>query len=362
MPASEKDLPTGASRDIDTSLEPLLSAVQTNCHISDARHAGDYTMCVYLLKMREYYRWEVGEPFSAALPHADISAWLTDRERLWERLESESYIDLPVSGEQHDPYAVDNINKAINGKGWVYSGGIGRNAKPHFFLGRLKKSVTHNDYQLLVSGREYARDLTAPPAMSLGKTIFIRRESLKRMLWEKIEEWQWAKGQGAMSRTIACYDFENDSAQALDDITDHEMNSTLLHEIGEIQAREHLGSLWEELLLELTHSRAEIMVRAVRDHLADTLSTLPGLIENSNTASLHFYFANLKGMRRELWPSLLGAYDNWLQTGDTDALQKPLENSKIHWLELARSLLDLYGSHGGHCVKDMESLIQKNRL
>ena len=182
------------------------------------------------------------------------------------------------------------------------------------------------------------------------------------MLWEKIEEWQWAKGQGAMSRTIACYDFENDSAQALDDITDNEMNSTLLHEIGEIQAREHLGSLWEELLLELTHSRAEIMVRAVRDHLADTLSTLPGLIENSNTASLHFYFANLKGMRRELWPSLLGAYDNWLQTGDTDALQKPLENSKIHWLELARSLLDLYGSHGGHCVKDMESLIQKNRL
>jgi hypothetical protein len=27
-------------------LQPLLSAVQRNCHISDARHAGDYTLCV----------------------------------------------------------------------------------------------------------------------------------------------------------------------------------------------------------------------------------------------------------------------------------------------------------------------------
>ena len=32
----------------------LAQAVQHNCHISDARHGADYSLCVYLMKMREY--------------------------------------------------------------------------------------------------------------------------------------------------------------------------------------------------------------------------------------------------------------------------------------------------------------------
>ncbi|WP_419615842.1 hypothetical protein, partial [Thiolapillus sp.] len=31
------------------SLEKIRSQVQHNCHIADARHGGDYTMCTYLL-------------------------------------------------------------------------------------------------------------------------------------------------------------------------------------------------------------------------------------------------------------------------------------------------------------------------
>ncbi len=37
--------------------QELISQVQHNCDISDANHAGNYTLCIYLLKMREYYRW-----------------------------------------------------------------------------------------------------------------------------------------------------------------------------------------------------------------------------------------------------------------------------------------------------------------
>ena len=51
-------------------LQPLLSAVQRNCHISDARHAGDYTLCIYLLKMREYFRWERRYSFKDKLPES----------------------------------------------------------------------------------------------------------------------------------------------------------------------------------------------------------------------------------------------------------------------------------------------------
>ena len=38
----------------------LLEAVQTNCHIADARHAQDLSLCTFLLQMREFHRWERG--------------------------------------------------------------------------------------------------------------------------------------------------------------------------------------------------------------------------------------------------------------------------------------------------------------
>ena len=42
--------------------------------------------------------------------------------------------------------------------------------------------------------------------------------------------------------------------------------------------------------------------RAARDHLADCLVTLPVLLEREAAASLHFWFANLDGMRQALFP------------------------------------------------------------
>ena len=64
-----------------SDLLPTLEAVRTNCHITDAKHATDYTLCVYLLKMREYFRWEHDIPFNETLPHQDLTDWLTTREK-----------------------------------------------------------------------------------------------------------------------------------------------------------------------------------------------------------------------------------------------------------------------------------------
>ena len=38
-------------------LGPFIEAVQRNCHIADARHAREMTLCTYLLEMREFFRW-----------------------------------------------------------------------------------------------------------------------------------------------------------------------------------------------------------------------------------------------------------------------------------------------------------------
>ncbi|HSP01523.1 MAG TPA: hypothetical protein VLN90_08695, partial [Thioalkalivibrio sp.] len=41
----------------NAQLSDLRQSVQRNCDIADARHAGNDTLCTYLLKMREFYRW-----------------------------------------------------------------------------------------------------------------------------------------------------------------------------------------------------------------------------------------------------------------------------------------------------------------
>ncbi len=72
------------------NLGQLVNTVQKNCHISDARHAGDFTLCIFLLKMREFYRWEHDIPFANNLPKDEVGEWLQEREGMWSDLESSS--------------------------------------------------------------------------------------------------------------------------------------------------------------------------------------------------------------------------------------------------------------------------------
>lgn len=361
MSVSGKSATAATSVNI-SDLLPTLDAVRTNCHIADAKHATDYTLCVYLLKMREYFRWERNLPFNTTLPHQALTDWLTRREQHWDSLQENEFEQVPVLDMQHDPFDAETINQALNKLGYVYSSGYGRSLKPMFFLGALESRTTHGGYTLVVSGREYARDLASPPAMSRGNTIFVRRESLRRMLWEKIEEWRWNKPANAMQRALDCYDFDHAVDQSLDAMTDNELQAAILHEIGEMKAGELLGGEWETMLAGIPHSKAEIMVRAVRDHLADALSTLPGLLIGMNTASLHFYVANLTNMRKDLFPGLLAAYETWTETGNTQALEQLSEQSAVHWQVLAGKILGLYREQGHDCQPALVSLIEANTL
>ena len=67
MSSTRRATPSDPPEILD-ELMPILSVVRTNCHITDALHATDYTLCVYLLKIREYYRWEHEIPFNAPIP------------------------------------------------------------------------------------------------------------------------------------------------------------------------------------------------------------------------------------------------------------------------------------------------------
>jgi hypothetical protein len=343
-------------------LQPLLTAVQRNCHISDARHAGDYTLCIYLLKMREYFRWEKSYAFEDNLPEGDVGEWLTQREHFWQTIEDEPFTDLPIDGEFYDPFDNEAVNASLNPYGLVYSGGLGNKCTPHFFLGKLGHQERQSDFTVLVSENEYARDLTAPPAMALGDTIFIRRESLRRMIWEKIEEWQWNKLENAMSRVVQDFNFEDNAADALDGITDAVIDSVLLHEQGEVLAAKQLGPEWEQMLAGLPRSKAEIMIRAVRDHLADSLTTLPDLVGTEKDASLHFYFANLPNMHKHLFPALIEAYESWVKQGKRETIEELVPASKTHWEALSGQILDIYRQNPDACADRLQTLIENNKF
>jgi hypothetical protein len=336
--------------------------VQHNCHISDARFAGDFTMCVYLLKMREYFRWEKGYAFGKTLPQRELGDWLTAREGLWGKLEDKSFSPIEIDGRRYDPFDAQAINKTLTTRHLLYSAGYGNKAKPHFFLARLEKTIEQQGFRIYISAEEYARDLSAPPAMSQGKEIFIRRESLRRMLWEKLEEWRWNKPDNAMGRAIRFYEFENDLDAALEQMTEAEIESLVLHEIGEVSAGEALGDGWHEMIEAFPRSRLELMARSVRDHLADALSTLPSLIARAHPPSLHFYFANLSGMRKQIYPALLDAYHHWVEYNDLSQLEYLVESGRQHWQEVARELLELHESRVKTAWQEMETLIEQKQL
>lgn len=343
-------------------MQTLQSIVQTNCNISDAQYAGNYTLCIYLLKMREFYRWEAQQPFGKPLSNDDIGQWLTAREHTWQQLENQDYAPLDINGTLIDAFETRAINNLINRHGLVYSGGYGHYGKPVFFLAELQHKHVQDDYTIYVSGRELARDLTAPPGMAQDKCVYIRRESLRRFIWEKFEESHWHKEENPLSRALACYDFSTQPETSLETMTDHELDSVLLHEIGEIQAGQILGEEWEHMLASLPRSQAELLARAVRDHLADALSTLPALMKSAAAAQIHFYFANLTSLRKVIFPSLMQAYKEWHASQNDSAIRGLIEQSSNHWRNTAQQMIQLHKTHGAACQPHLEALVRSSYL
>lgn len=322
----------------------LQKAVQHNCHITDAANAENYTLCIYLLKMREYFRWEQGYGLVDSLPSDALGNWVSERESLWDELDAQAFNPLQIDADEFDPFDNAAINQHLNEQGLVYSAGLGMQCKPNFFLGKLEQIEEQDGFRLLVSSTEYARGLVAPPAVSLGNTIVIRREALQHYLWGRVEEWRWKSYDNPVGKAIACYPFESDPKQALDMMTAAEMQTVRLHEIGEIKAGELLGDDWNKMLLLLPRSKAEFMVRTVRDNLADAISTLPDLLQSNDPARLHFYFGSLSAMRKEMSPALMQAYQHWSEKNSLKLLNKEVERSQTHWREVAQETLTLFRS------------------
>jgi hypothetical protein len=334
----------------------LVDSVQRNCHIADARHARDMTMCNYLLEMRDYYRWEHDLPPQQPAPRAEIGRWLSEREALWDTLAEESYVDLPVAGKFHAPFASADINATLAPQQLFYGAGYGRFGKPHFFLASLLADGRRGDVRVCVCGCEYARDITAIPAALQGDIVVVRQEALRQWLAQKTEAWSLKHNDGAMKCALDAYGFSADpadSAAALAAMVAAETETLILHELGEYEAGRCLGPQWEEMLGGLGDRRAELLARAVRDHWADCRVTLPALMQGEAEAAVHFWFANFEGYRLDIFPELRAAYAAWRDHDDRAALRASIDRGCDHWQKQAERLLALWRRDGPAAAADI---------
>ena len=255
----------------------LANAVQTNCHIADARHAADMTLCIYLLQMREFYRWEEGIAPMHSLSHDAVGSWLTAREALWDQLEDSPWHALVVNGQSFDPFDVLALNRVLQPQGLVYGAGLSGPGRATFFLGALSSVQQREGVPLWVSGRDNARSLSSPPAALADNTIFLRQESLQRWVWEKYETWTMRRPGGAFKSALDAYGYATDGEQALERMAQAQAETLILHELGEARVASLLGPDWADMRGALGERRTELYARAARPSVPGANDCLHGL-------------------------------------------------------------------------------------
>jgi len=336
------------------NLKQLSDAVQFNCDVADANFAGNYTMCTYLLKMRELYRWSASIEQSDKLLTNLVAEWVEQKEAYWESLEGSDFRPLLIDGHEHDPFDIQTINLDLKQHGLIYGAGYGRGCRPEFYLASLVETDIYDTCHVFISDHEYARDLSAPVAMSQENRIYVRKESVRRMLWEQIEAWRWRKSpDGAFSKALHSLPLDSDPAYALEQLVTMQMEHVINHEVGEVEAGGKLGDEWADMLMTHAGSKIEILARAIKDHLADTMVTLPILLDSADPKEIHLYFANMSAIRQELFPQLVAAYEQWCDTSSISVFKRLIHPACNHWLSHAEKMLDDFRNMGeAYAIRD----------
>jgi len=253
---------------------------------------------------------------------------------------------------------VAGINARLRPAGLVYGAGHVAAERASFFVGQLERAEWRDGVELLVSGTEHARGLAAPVAALQGTTVLLRRQSMQRWLSEKYEAWTLKRQDGAFKSALDAHGFQRDGTQALERMVEHEGETLVLHEIGEFEAARRLGADWSALRASLASRRADLYVRALRDHLADCLVTLPALLQRRDPTSLHFWFANLEGVRALLFPRLARAYAAWRAGDQGAALRSAVSAGTAHWGRACEQLLEIHRTQGDQAPAAIERRAQ----
>ncbi len=333
----------------------LASQVQANCNISDATHAGVFSICGLALRMRDLYKWEKRLPPWKEKAAEDILDWIGRREDTWDDVRESLYQPITVGGTPYDAYDTDGINRALPSTGLFYGAGYAYSLKPTFVLAEINREQTVGGQRVLHLGRELARDLLTLPAMSKDGVIVLRTDAARMYLWDQI---QYLKKSGkpyleyALAQCGVTENSQDELRKVLPRLFAAQVETYIHHEVGEMTDPVFDRETWQEIIADYPHTPVELIVRAVKDFLADTSEngTLPYLIKTGKTVSLALYAAFLDGLGRELFPEFRAAFSQYMESGDMAPVEQAVTAGYDNARVMARDIMELYRS--GKDTKD----------
>ncbi len=295
-------------------LARLSRDVLHNCDVSDARHAGIYSVCGLAMRLRDLYKWEQRLPPWQEDEASRVLDWIGVKEELWETLLDAEYDRLWVGGQSFDPFDTRGINAALEPFNFYYGAGYAHSLKPTFFLAEIDHQKAVEGHRVRHLGRERARDLLTLPAFNQDGEVVLRREAARMFLWDQIA-YISNSGRRALDFALAACGLPDTRTETIrghfDTVLKAQQRIYLQHEIGELEETVFDRDVWQHMLADYPHTAVELLIRTLKDLLADTGShgALTWLLENRNEAALGLYMAFGNGFRRLLIPELICAFD-----------------------------------------------------
>jgi len=309
------------------AVEEITRQVLRNCSISDAKYAGNYSVCGLAMRLRDLYKWEKGlEPWVEEEPPV-LLEWIGRKEEEWEALVESDLEEIAIDGSPHPPFDVETIRDRLEPHGFCYGAGFVHGLKPTFFFAPIEEKRMADGTAIYILGRELARDLLTLPAMTQDDSILIRRESARLFLWNQIF-FVKKSGREPLRSALKIYGADDQDPVSLqrnlNNICRDELDTYIHHELGEIREKAFDREMWREIVSRLPHTLVEILARSLKDVLADTgeHGCLSHIIREKKVSSLCFYTAFLDGLKKELFHELPEAFERFEKTGEWPLIQE----------------------------------------
>ncbi len=343
---------------MNAELENLQQQILYNCRISDSRYGGVFSLCGFLLRMRDYYKWEMSlDPWEEP-DYQDLLQWVEHKEELWEETADQELTTLVIGQDVFDPFDVDGINSRIMDSGLFYGAGYATGMKPTFFLATASTRKIINNMQLHILDRELARDLFTSPAMRQRSHIITRPRTMAALLWDLILE---KKPSTLPALTFALEQYELDleglkrspkkSSTALWQIARDESETWIYHELGEAMQQEFDLEAWQSIIADHANTVLEKVARAAKDLLADTheQGLLAHIIKHQKKSSLGLYLCLAEPLARSLFPEIKPAFDRIKSGQSWSLLEDTRQAGYLRAKDLARQLMEIHleGQHKG---------------
>ena len=332
---------------IDRHLEPLRTAIQHNCEISDASGSGIFSICGMALRLRDLNKWEQGfSPWEENEPAALVN-WIDQKEQLWENLEGQPFGSLPLNGGMYDPFDTQGINTALVPHKLFYGAGYAHALKPTFFLARVAKTLRLEGLEIIILDQELIRDLLTLPALGQDGAIIIRRDAGRLFLWDQMA---YLKNSGKRFLSFALKQsglpdagIENRKAH-FDTLQAVQEQTYIYHEVGEIKDTVFDREVFRQMIAAFPRTSSELLIRTVKDLLADTgpVGTLSHLIATQQAAGLGFYAAFQDGLFLPLFPELRQAFERFASDRDWDGIENARNTGYERAGHYARTLMDIF--------------------